>query len=165
MANYITGGQSLWHDEKLRLHQLCPLCLSFAEEDNWPLFPKLPQREGSLGALLSVLSSLLSCPFVPNCLFVFFFQWPRIDAKSERLARFLITTILHGIWKFRNKATFHNGHDNSRAIIRYIITDIRNCASVDHFRLSHSDFISAWVSPVVSVSDTSYQVLIRYSLV
>ena len=43
-----------------------------------------------------------------------------------------------------NKATFHNGHEDSQAIIRYIKTDIRERISLDHFRLSQSDFASAW---------------------
>ena len=51
-----------------------------------------------------VLSSLLGVNFLPTCLFIFFFQWPRVGARNERLARFLVKTILYGIWKFRNKS-------------------------------------------------------------
>ena len=137
----------------------CASCLRKETIDH--CFLNCPRVKGVWAHFLPVLSSLLSSPFVSNSLFVFFFQWPRIDAKSARLARFLVLTILHGIWKFRNKATFHNGHDDSRAIIRYIITNIRNRVSTDYFRLSHSEFTSAWESPVVSVTDTTYQVLIR----
>ena len=73
----------------------------------------------------SILSSLLGVTFLPNCLFVFFFQWPRVDTRNARLARFLIKTILYGVWKFRNKSVYHNGTEDSRAIIRYIKIDIR----------------------------------------
>ena len=47
-----------------------------------------------------VLSSLLGVTFLPNCLFVFFFQWARVGARGERLARFLNKTIIYGIWNF-----------------------------------------------------------------
>ena len=107
-----------------------------------------------------VLSSLLGVAFLPNCLFVFFFQWPRVGAKNARLARFLIKTILYGIWKFRNKATFCNGQEDSQAIIRYIKIDVRKRISLDHFRLPISDFASAWESPLCVVSDSSFQVRI-----
>ena len=107
-----------------------------------------------------LLSSLLGVTFLPNCISVFFFQWPRADAKSARLARFLIKTTLYGIWKFRNKATFHNGHEDSQAIIRYIKTDIRKRISLDHFRLSQSDFASAWESTLCKVADSSFHVLL-----
>ena len=106
------------------------------------------------------LSSLLGVTFLPNCISVFFFQWPRADAKSARLARFLIKTTLYGIWKFRNKATFHNGHEDSQAIIRYIKTDIRKRISLDHFRLSQSDFASAWEFTLRKVADSSFHVLL-----
>lgn len=106
----------------------------------------------------SVLSSLLGVTFSPNCLFVFFFQWPRVDAKKARLARFVIKTVLYGIWTFRNKSTFHNGNEDSRAIIRYIKTDIRKRISLDHFRLSHLNFVSAWESSLCTISDSSYHV-------
>ena len=35
-----------------------------------------------------ILASLLGVTFLPNCLFVFFFQWPHVDARRARLARF-----------------------------------------------------------------------------
>ena len=107
-----------------------------------------------------LLSSLLGVAFLPNCLFVFFFQWPRVEAKNARLARFLIKTILYGIWTFRNKATFCNGHEDSQAIIRYIKADVRKRISLDHFRLPLSDFASAWESKLCVVSDYSFQVRI-----
>jgi hypothetical protein len=109
---------------------------------------------------LPILSSLLGVTFLPNCLFVFFFQWPRVDIRNARLARFVVKTILHGIWKFRNKSTFHNGNEDSRAIIRYIRIDIRKRISTDHFRLSYTNFVSAWESSLCSVTDSSYQVLL-----
>ena len=109
-----------------------------------------------------VLSLLLGVPFVSNCLFVYFFQWSRVDSKNARLTRFLIKTILYGIWKFRNKATFHNGSEDSRAIIRYILTDIHNRISVDYFRLIPIDFVTAWESPALCrLVNNSYEILLR----
>lgn len=108
-----------------------------------------------------VLSSLLDVTFIPNCLFVYLFQWPCVNDKSSCLSPYLIKSILYGIWKFRNKSMFHNGNDNSRAIIQYILTDIQKRISTDHFRFSHNNFVTAWESPICSVSDTSFQILIR----
>ena len=107
-----------------------------------------------------VLSSLLGVTFLPNCLFVFFFQWPRVGARGVILARFLVKTILYGIWKFRNKSTFHNSHENSQAIIRYIKVGVCKRISLDHFHLPFSAFASAWESPLCVVSDSSFHVCI-----
>ena len=57
-----------------------------------------------------ILTSLLRMTFLSNCLSVFFFQWPRVDAKNARLARFLVKTILYGIWKFIYLFIFFNLH-------------------------------------------------------
>lgn len=46
--------------------------------------------------------------------------------KSRRLILFVLKSILYGIWWFRNKAVFHNGKEDSRAIIKYIVVDIKN---------------------------------------
>ena len=84
----------------------------------------------------------------------------RANARGARLARCVIKTTLHGIWKFRNKATFHNGHEDSQVLIRYIETDIRKRISLDHSRMSHSDFAAAWKSTLCTVTDSSFHVLL-----
>ena len=66
-----------------------------------------------------MLSALLSAPFVPNCPFVFFYQFPVPERKCLRLLLYIIKSILCGIWKFRNKATFHKGREDSRAIAKF----------------------------------------------
>ena len=71
---------------------------------------------------IPLLSALYSLPFVPKCASVFLSQFSCRQPKNLRLFLFVIKTILYGIWKFRNKATFHNGKENSRAII-YILLD------------------------------------------
>ena len=43
-------------------------------------------------------------------------------------------TIVYAIWKFRNRATFYNGRDDHRAIIKYVLQDAK-------FRI-HCDFVS-----------------------
>ena len=85
-----------------------------------------------------VLSSLLGNVFLPSCTRVFFFRWAPVSPKNAQLIRFLIKTILYGIWKFRNKATFHNGNDTPEGMIRYILSDIKNRVACDYYRLTFS---------------------------
>ena len=73
-----------------------------------------------------------------------FFQLPFPNDKSRRLLLFLIKSILYGIWRFRNKAVFHNGREDSRANTKYIIIDIKNRIKADRFRFSPSKFRSLW---------------------
>ena len=92
-----------------------------------------------------ILSLLLCLNFRVNCLFVFFFLWPAVSAKRARVARFLLKSILYGIWVFRNKAVFFNGKEDHRAIIRYITNDVRRRISLDFIRLSESCFAESWL--------------------
>ena len=96
-----------------------------------------------------LLSALLTppVPFVPNCVSVFFFRFPPCLSRNRAIIIYLIKTILYGIWKFRNKATFHNGNESDRAIIRYITQDIINRIKLDHYRLPVARFSSLWVHP------------------
>ena len=96
-----------------------------------------------------LLSALLSVPFVPNCATVFFYEFRCPQPKSFRIVLFLIKTILFAIWKFRNKATFHNGKENAKAIIRYIKQDIRNRILLDQHRLSPNVFRDLWSHPAL----------------
>ena len=91
------------------------------------------------------LTSVLGIQFVPNFIFVFFFCWPSVSPKRARIARFLVKSILYGIWVFRNKATFYNGTEDHRAIIRYVRLDVKRRISLDFFRLSDSRFSDSWV--------------------
>ena len=96
-----------------------------------------------------LLSALLSAPFVPNCATVFFYQFSCPYPKNFRIALFLIKTILFAIWKFRNKATFHNGNENSKAIIRYNNQDIRKRILLDQHRLNPNVFRDLWSHPAL----------------
>lgn len=120
-------------------------------------FLNCPRVKAVWSHFMPILSSLLRVTFLPNCLFVFLFQWPRVDSRNARLARFVIKTVLYGIWKFRNKSTFHNGNEDFCTIIRYIKTDILKRTSLDHFRLSNLNFTSAWESSLCFVFDSSYR--------
>ena len=66
--------------------------------------------------------------------------------------------ILYGIWKFQNKASFQNGTEDSRAIVGYIKVDIRKRIALDHFRLTQSNFVSAWESSLCVVSEALYHI-------
>lgn len=96
-----------------------------------------------------ILSALLGFPFVPNVSMVFFYQFRCSRQRDLRILLFFIKTILYAIWKFRNKATFHNGKENSRAIRRYIIQDIKNRISLDRHRLSPNAFRNLWEHPAI----------------
>ena len=98
---------------------------------------------------LPLLSSLLGFTFVPNCAFVFLYQFPFTRQKNSRLLLFFIKSILYGIWKFRNKATFHNGKEDSRAIIRYIRQDAKKRILLDKHRFSPNVFRDLWVHPAI----------------
>ena len=91
-----------------------------------------------------LLSALLKVPFVANVKFVFFYLWgPNLNQR----ALYIIKTILYGIWTFRNKATFHNGTETPRAIVRYIKQDITTRLKVDFNRFSADRFTRMWCHP------------------
>jgi len=91
-------------------------------------------------SFVPILSALLGIPFVPNTSMVSFYQFSCARQKNFHILLFLIKTILYGIWKFRNKATFHNGKKNSRAITRYIVQDIKNRIFLNKHRLNPNTF-------------------------
>lgn len=96
-----------------------------------------------------LFSTLLSNPFSPNCASVFFYQFSCPYPKNFRIVLFLIKTILYALWKFRNKATFHNGKENSKAIIRYINQDIKKRILLDQHRLNPNLFRDLWSHPAL----------------
>ena len=81
------------------------------------------------------LSALTVQDFVPNIKNVFFYAWSSTASQAHRLNRYVIQSILPGIWFFRNKATFHNGRETSTAIVRFIRQDMIIRLSVDLYRL------------------------------
>ena len=96
------------------------------------------------------LSALMSSPFSANVKTVFFYLWTSINAKSDRLARFIVKTILYSILFFRNKTTFHNGTDDERAIVRYVRNEISLRLRADHMRLPDKMFNETWIHPNIS---------------
>jgi len=89
-------------------------------------------------------------PFVPNCASVFLYQFSCRQPKNLCLLIFVIKTILFVIWKFRNKATFHNVKENSKAIIRYINQDIKKRILLDEHQLSPTVFRDLWSHTALS---------------
>ena len=101
-----------------------------------------------------LLSLILGKQFTCTPSVVFFFCWPHISAKRSVIARFIIKTIIYGVWLFRNKSTFRNVKDNHRAIIRYVSFDILSRIRVDFFRLTSSYFLDRWsFPPFIIVND------------
>ena len=93
------------------------------------------------------LSSLIGSPFSPYVPSVFFFRWSSNHRRKNAIAIFFIKSILYAIWKFRNKATFHNGNETHRAIIRYTLSDINSRVKLDFFRLPLTRFRALWEIP------------------
>ena len=98
-------------------------------------------------AYTPILSALLNVPFVPNVKSVFFYLWHLKRPTSNLRALYFIKTILYGIWFFRNKATFHNGTESPRAIVRFIKQDISTRLKVDFIRYSLDRFSKMWCHP------------------
>ena len=71
------------------------------------------------------------------------------ERKCLRLLLYIIKSILCSIWKFRNKATFHKGTEDSRAIAKFIIADVKRRIEVDFHRFSRAKFNSIWVHRAV----------------
>ena len=82
------------------------------------------------------LSSLLATPFRSNVKTVYFFQWTTTSKKNTAIARYLIKSILYGIWVFRNKSTFQDGTKDYRAIVRYNRHNIATRLHIDFLRMS-----------------------------
>jgi len=68
-------------------------------------------------------------------------------SKRRDFLSLVFKSVLYGIWKFRNKATFHNGKESDQAITRYIIQDVTSRIKLDHFCLPAAKFDSLWVHP------------------
>ena len=92
-----------------------------------------------------LLSALLTCPFFLTCrAYVISYQFSDRVQKNHQLLLFILKSILYGIWKFRNKATFHMCKEKSRGIITYVSRDIRKRIENDRYRFSPDKFRSLW---------------------
>ena len=101
-----------------------------------------------------LLSRLIMASFPINVLTIFFFRWSSDNRKQNRIAYFLINTVLYAIWHVRNKATFHNGTETHRAVIKYATQDFKSRIKLDHFRLPRERFLKIWDFPfLVSLRD------------
>ena len=124
-------------------------------------FINCPRVKRTWEHFVPLLSSLLGSAFVVNLLFIFFFRWPSTEKRRARLSIYLVKSILYGIWTFRNKATFHNGREDHRAVIRYISNDIRQWVLIDFSRLAESQFSDFWCFPgFCTVEDESFNILV-----
>lgn len=93
------------------------------------------------------LSFVTEFPFVANVLTVFSFRWSSHQRKKNLISYFLIKSIPYAIWIFRNKATFHNGNESHKAIVKYILFNVCNRMRLDFFCLPLSRFCSMWELP------------------
>ena len=88
---------------------------------------------------LPLFTSLVSPPrvFVSNV--------PSVQHKDVLI--YLIQTIVYAVWKFRNRATFYNGRDDHRAIIKFVLQDVSFRLRCDFVSMSRTLFYSRWVFP------------------
>ena len=101
---------------------------------------------------LPLLSKFIKASLPINVLTIFFFQWTSDDRKLNKVVLFLIKTVLYAIWHFRNKATFHNGTESHKAVIKYAIQDFKRRIKLDHYRLSLvTAFATAGIFPLLSL--------------
>ena len=113
-----------------------------------------PSNTGvTLAYFASALSAFLGFPFLAYVPTVFFFRWSPNDTKKNRIAYFIIKTILYAIWTFRNRAAFYNSNETSSAIIKYAFQDISRRIRSDFFRLPPSRFSDLWASPSICAVD------------
>ena len=117
-----------------------------------------PRRETIDHCFLNCVNFLFLCfrhfwgplpppPLLFRIVSVLFFQFSLCPIRHRAIIIFIIKSILYGIWKFHNKATFHNGTESSHAIILYVIQDITSHVKLDQHRLPASRFKSVWVHP------------------
>ena len=93
-------------------------------------------------AFRPVLSSVLATPFKSNVKTVEFFLWTATCNKTTVIVRYLIKSILYGIWVFRNKSTFHNSTEDYWAIVCDMCHDIAVRLHIDFSRMTeHSCFV------------------------
>ena len=93
-------------------------------------------------AFSPALSSLLATHFRSNVKTVYFFQWTATSDKNTAIVRYLMKSILYGIWVFRNKSTFHNRTEDYQAIVRYIRHDIATRLHVDFSPMTEHSFLA-----------------------
>ena len=98
---------------------------------------------------LPLLSSLLDPPrlFARNVSSIFFFDFATPSPSHRKVVIYLVQSIVYAIWKFRNRAVFHNGRDSHRAIIRYVLQDVRFRIRCDFTSLPRTSFYARWVFP------------------
>ena len=98
---------------------------------------------------LPLLTSFVSPPrvFVSNVPSVFFFESTTPSAKHKDVLIYLIQTIIYAVWKFRNRATFYNGRDDHRAIIKFVLQDVKFRLRCDFVSMFRTLFYSRWVFP------------------
>ena len=98
---------------------------------------------------LPLLNSLLARPFQPTCASVFFYQFPHPASRQLNFLLYFLKSILYGIWKFRNKAVFNNGKEDSPAIINYIITETKSRIKTGNHRFPIAQFRTLWIHPAL----------------
>jgi len=122
-------------------------------------FLNCPRAKRVWSAFGPTLSALLKISFVANVKTVFFYLWASTGPMRNHRALYIIKTILYGLWTFRNKATFHNGTESPRAVVRYITQDINTRLQVDFSRYSTERFTKLWCHPKLCAIDNSKLVI------
>ena len=69
--------------------------------------------------------------------------------ESMYFTLYIIKTIVYGMWVVKNTATFHIGKERSKAIIKYITSDVKKRVLIDKHRFSPAKFRSLWTHPAL----------------
>ena len=145
MVDFFESGESKTFAQKLWIHysSQCASCRRVETSDH--CFLNNTRVKLVWAYFTPLLPALLSSPFSINCTFVCFYQFPPLCRKNQRILLYTLSqTILYGIWVFRNKATFHTGKEMSKAIIKYITSDVKKPVLIDKHRFSAAKFRSLW---------------------
>ena len=85
-----------------------------------------------------------------------------MSKESTYFTLYIIKTILYGIWVVRNKATFHTGKERSKAIIKYITSDVKKRVLIDKHRFSPAKFRSLWTHPALCDFRANYYLVFLF---
>lgn len=111
---------------------------------------------------LLLLSKLIGTSFPINVLTVFLFHWSSHHRKKNRVAYFVIKTVLYAVWHFRNKSTFQDGSEDHRATFKYALQDLKGRIKLDFFRLIRTCFQDFWCIPYL-LSVENEKIIFKFS--
>lgn len=121
---------------------------AFLRENATPSVPSPFTFYSPLLQTSRIYGSPLIFPTPPRSFFRFFFTNFPVASLGTSVSFCLLSRQFY-TWKFRNKTTFHNGKENSKAIKQYIEQDIKKRILLDKHQLSPTMFHDLWSHPAL----------------